>query len=91
MSHQHLCKILKTRYVRHHLQDVHDDAQGPNITGLVVLLGAEDLGGDVVGRVARRLQGVPRVRLLREAEVRQLEDPQVVCNGNVKNGECAIT
>ena len=59
-------------------QDVHDDPQGPDVTGLVVLLWAQDLRGHVVRSVARSLQSVLQNCLLRKSEVSQLEHGRAV-------------
>mmetsp|Transcript_37113 Transcript_37113/g.114351 ORF Transcript_37113/g.114351 Transcript_37113/m.114351 type:complete len:216 (-) Transcript_37113:478-1125(-) len=54
-------------------QHVHDDAEAPEVRGLVVLAG-EHLGGDVVGRARLRRQHLALLELAGEAEVDDLQD-----------------
>ena len=55
-------------------QNVHDDAERPNIARLVVLFGPENFRRDVIRCITRRLKRIATQGLLGEAEVRELED-----------------
>lgn len=57
-----------------YLQYIHDNAQWPNVTTLVVFLWSKHLGRHIVRRIARRLQcALLQVRFLGETEIGQLQ------------------